>query len=70
MIVEGKATHRGQRTLTEHVSRAVMARTPHGQVLSSQKSPGPIELARCMVWAVALSSRPTIRTKPILAVAP
>jgi len=68
MIVEGKATHRGQRLLTEHVCRAVMARTAQGVVLSSQRSPGPIELARCMVWTMALSSRPTIRTKPMLVV--
>ena len=70
MLIEGKVTQRGQRTLTEHVCRAVLTRTAQGTVLSSQKSPGPIELARCMVWAIALSSRPAIRTKPILAVAP
>ena len=70
MLIEGKVTQRGQRTLTEHVCRAVLTRTAQGTVLSSQKSPGPIELARCMVWAIALSSRPAIRTKPILAIAP
>ena len=70
MLIEGKVTQRGQRTLTEHVCRAVLSRTAQGTVLSSQKSPGPIELARCMVWAIALSSRPAIRTKPILAIAP
>jgi len=70
MLVEGKVTQRGQRTLTEHVCRAVLTKTAQGTVLSSQKSPGPIELARCMVWAIALSSRPISRTKPILAIAP
>jgi hypothetical protein len=70
MLVEGKVTQRGQRTLTEHVCRAVLTKTAQGTVLSSQKSPGPIELARCMVWAIALCSRPAIRTKPILAIAP
>jgi hypothetical protein len=70
MLVEGKVTQRGQRTLTEHVCRAVLTKTAQGTVLSSQKSPGPIELARCMVWAIALSSRPITRTKPILAIAP
>jgi len=68
MLIEGKVTQRGQRTLTEHVCRAVLAKTAQGTVLSSQKSPGPIELARCMVWATALSSRPAVRMKPTLAV--
>lgn len=68
MLIEGKVTQRGQRTLTEHVCRAVLAKTAQGTVLSSQKSPGPIELARCMVWAIALSSRPAVRMKPTLAV--
>ena len=68
MLIEGKVTQRKQRTLTEHVCRAVLAKTAQGTVLSSQKSPGPIELARCMVWAIALSSRPAVRMKPTLAV--
>ena len=68
MIVEGKVRHRGERNLTEHVNRAVMKKTVQGAVLSSQASPGPIELARCLVVAVAYTSRPQSSTKPMLVV--
>lgn len=56
MINEGKIEHGGELALAEHVSRAVLAKQSGQLVLSSQKSPGPIELARCLVWAVALAS--------------
>ena len=68
MIVEGKVRHRGELALAEHVSRSVLAKTGGGVVLSSQKSPGPIELCRCMAWAIAESSRPKIVGKPVFAV--
>lgn len=68
MIVEGKVLHDGNQTLGEHVSRAVLVKTAQGAVLSSQKSPGPIEAARCMVWAVSAVSRPINRQKPMLVV--
>jgi hypothetical protein len=32
----------------------------------SQKSPGPIELARCMVWAAAEAGRPTRSSRAAL----
>jgi len=35
--------------------------------LSSQKSPGPIALARCMVWAAGIAARPGQRTKAAIA---
>ena len=68
MILEGKVRHRGELALAEHVNRAVLTKTGSGVVLSSQKSPGPIELARCMVWAIAESSRPKVVGKPMFAV--
>jgi len=68
MIVEGKVRHRGELALAEHVNRAVLTKTGGGVVLSSQKSPGPIELCRCMAWAIAESSRPKIVGKPMFAV--
>ncbi len=68
MIVEGKVRHRGELALAEHVNRAVLTKTGGGVVLSSQKSPGPIELCRCMAWAIAESSRPKVVGKPMFAV--
>lgn len=56
MVNEGKVQHGGELALAEHVNRAVLVKQSGHVVLSSQKSPGPIELARCMVWAVALAS--------------
>jgi len=57
MILEGKLVHSGQIQLTEHVSRAVLGKTSGTVVLSSQKSPGPIELCRTLVWSAALASK-------------
>ena len=68
MILEGKVLHDGNQTLSEHVNRATGVRTAQGYVLSSQKSPGPIEAARCMVWAVSAVSRPQSKQKPMLVV--
>ena len=68
MIVEGRVKHFGTRALAEHMNRAVSVKTAKGVVVSSQKSPGPIEIARCAIWAIALCSRPVTRQKPILVV--
>jgi hypothetical protein len=68
MILEHRVWHRGETTLAEHVNRAVLTKTVQGAVISSQKSAGPIELARCLVWAVALESKPRHATKPLLVV--
>jgi phage terminase large subunit-like protein len=59
MIIEGKLHHTGEVALSEHVTRAVMVKVDDGAPLSSQKSPGPITLARCMVFAAAEAGRPT-----------
>jgi len=68
MIQEKRVSHDGGTMLREHILRAVMVKTAQGAVLSSQKSPGPIEAARCAVWAIAEVSRPTERRKPMLVV--
>lgn len=64
MIVEDRVRHTGDLALSEHFARAVAVKTGGAIVLSSQKSPGPIELARCAVWGIMLTSRPTNRAKP------
>lgn len=67
MIVEDRVRHTGNVALSEHMARAVAVKTGGAIVLSSQKSPGPIELARCAVWGIMLTSRPTNRAKPQMA---
>ena len=67
MIAEGKVTHDGSATLAEHIGRAVAAKTQNTTVLSSQKSVGPIEAARCAVWAVSLASRPNTKSRAAFA---
>jgi phage terminase large subunit-like protein len=68
MIIEGKVIAHESTALGEHMNRAVMVKTAQGAVLSSQKSAGPIELARCLVFAVSLISKPTNKQKPMLVV--
>jgi len=68
MILEERVQHRGEQILAEHVNRAVLVKTVQGAVLSSQKSPGPIELTRCLVWAAAMVSKPVRSQRPLLVV--
>lgn len=63
MIGEGRVHHSGEQMLAEHINRAVLAKVQGAVVLSSQKSPGPIEAARCMVVGVALALKPAQSTK-------
>ena len=58
MIVEDRVHHTGDIALAEHFARSVAVKTGGSIVLSSQKSPGPIELARCAVWGIMLASKP------------
>jgi len=68
LINEGRVKHTGETMLAEHVGRAVAVRTPGAIALSSQKSSGPIELARCLVWAVGMMSRPRpMVNRPVIA---
>lgn len=68
MIIEGRVKHLGQVTLSEHMNRAVMIKTGAGVTLSHKSSPGPIELAKCAVWGIALSSKYQNRAKPMMVV--
>jgi len=68
MIHEGTVKHHGETLLADHVSRAVLVKVPSGAVVSSQRSPGPIELCRCMIWAVAQVSKPKQKTKPMMVI--
>lgn len=67
MICEGRVWHTGQSILAEHMNRAVAVKSQNSVALSSQRSPGPIELARCAVWAVCDASRPKAAGKPVFA---
>lgn len=58
LIGENKIKHDGGEMLAEHVGRAVLVRAQNTVVVSSQRSPGPIEAARCLIAAAALVSRP------------
>ena len=67
MILERRLRHGGQLALAEQVNRAVAGRTGATITLSSQKSPGPIEMARCMVAAAGLAAVPTANVrKPMI----
>lgn len=68
MIIEGRICHRGDPALADHMGRAVAAKTQNGVALSSQKSPGPIELARCAVWAAALATKAKWSARPQMGV--
>ena len=67
LILEGRIVHTGEQMLAEHVDRAVGVKTQRGYALSSQKSSGPITLARCLVFAAAMVVRPPARAKPAIA---
>lgn len=67
-IRERRVAHTGEEMLAEHVNRAVAVRSQGSLALSSQKSPGPIELARCAVWSVAIAGSATRKAgRPIVA---
>ena len=68
MINDGRLVHQGQSNLAEHMNRAVAITQQNQLALSSKRSPGPIELARCTIWATALASRPKQAGKPMLVV--
>lgn len=67
MIRDDRVRHSGETILSEHVARAVGYYQKGGAMgLSSEKSPGPIEFARCLVWAVALASKARYSAKPAI----
>ena len=66
MIIENRIYHHGENQLLEHCARAVLIKHQGSVALSSTRSPGPITLARCMVWAAALASKPQLVGKPLV----
>ena len=68
MILENRLRHSGEVSLVESSERAVMVKHNGAVMLSSARSPGPIELTRSMVFAAALASRPANVNKPSLVV--
>ena len=58
LIAENKIKHDGGEMLAEHVARAVLVRAQNTMVVSSQRSPGPIEACRCLITATVMVSRP------------
>ncbi len=66
MILENRIYHHGENQLIEHCERAVLIKHQGSVALSSTRSPGPITLARCMVWAAALASKPQLVGKPLV----
>jgi hypothetical protein len=66
-ILDGQIRHTGEVSLAEHINQAVMVKTNDGAPLSAQKSPGPIELARCAVFAAGRALAPVVRKKAAFA---
>lgn len=69
MINEKRITHSGELLLGEHINRAVLIQHEGHISISSTRSPGPIELARCAIWAVAIAAKPVYNQKPIMVIA-
>ncbi len=68
-ILEGRVRHDGATLLSQHIDRAVAVKNQGALTLSSIRSPGPIELARCLVFAVAMVNKPVALGKPMIVVA-
>ena len=68
MIMERRLLHMKNDQLDEQISRAVAVKTQASMALSSQKSAGPIELARMVIWAAALVAKPTVVGRPTIGV--
>jgi phage terminase large subunit-like protein len=66
IILEGRLLHNGDHLLSEHCARAVLVKHNGNVVISSQRSPGPISMARALVFAVALVGKPAAMGKPII----
>ena len=68
-IIEGRVRHDGSALLSQHCERAVSVKNQGSLTLSSVRSPGPIELARCLVFAVSMVHKPVAVGKPMIVVA-
>jgi hypothetical protein len=58
MTMQGVVVHTGEELLIQQVDRAVLVKHQGHMSLSSARSPGPIELCRAYVWAVAKAAAP------------
>ena len=67
LIIQGRIRHSGDVQLAEQIGRSVAVPTKDGWVISSRKSPGPVELARCLVWSASVAARPVSASKPAMA---
>ena len=65
-ILEKRIVHDGSILLAQHVERAVAVKNQGAVSLSSIRSAGPIELARCLVFATAMVSKPANVGKPLI----
>ena len=65
-ILEKRVQHDGSTLFAQHCARAVAVKNQGAVTLSSVRSPGPIELARCLVFAVAMVSKPVSVGKPTI----
>jgi hypothetical protein len=68
-IIEKRVRHDGSTLLAQHCERAVAVKNQGALSLSSIRSPGPIELARCLVFAVSTINKPAVIGKPMIVVA-
>ena len=68
-IIESRVRHDGSALLAQHCERAVAVKQQGQLTLSSVRSPGPIELARCLVFAVSMVNKPAVIGKPMVVVA-
>jgi hypothetical protein len=68
-IIEGRVRHDGSSLLTQHCARAVAVKNQGALTLSSLRSPGPIEFARCLVFAIAMVNKPVALGKPMIVTA-
>ena len=65
-ILEKRVQHDGSTLFAQHCARAVAVKNQGAVTLSSVRSPGPIELARCLVFAVSMVSKPVSVGKPTI----
>lgn len=68
LILEGRVAHNGEEQLAAHMNRAVAVRQQHAVALSSKRSPAPIELARLVVFAAGIASRPRLAGRAAMGV--
>lgn len=62
MIMSKQVRHTGESLLVEQVDRAVLSKHNGINTISSARSPGPIELCRALVWAVATAGKPKAKS--------